>query len=112
MKKDATYTDTVTDVRKLIREEQDTERRAALQTNIDRIDAEYSAMRETVTNLRILAASSLSADAVKAIAESGVKVLEERVEGLTWLVRGVIVATVIEIIGGVTVAWIVHGMHP
>jgi hypothetical protein len=112
VKKDATYTDTVTDVRKLIREEQDTERRKALQTNIDRIDAEYSAMRETVTNLRILAASSLSAEAVKAIAESGVKVLAERVEGLTWLVRGVIIATVLEIAGGVTVAWIVHGMHP
>jgi hypothetical protein len=68
-------------------------------------------MRETVTNLRILAASSLSADAVKAIAESGVKVLAERVDNLQWLVRGVIIATALEIVAGCFVAWIVHGMH-
>lgn len=106
------YTSTVSDIRKLIREEADAERRAKLQANLDKIDNEYTAMRETVTNLRILAASSLSADAVRKIAADAAAVLTERVDNLVWLVRGVIIATVLEVIGGVTIAWIVHGMHP
>lgn len=104
------YVETVTDIRKIIREEADAERRAKLQANIDKIDNEYAAMKETVTNLRILAASTLSADAVKSIAESGVKVLTERVQGLDYLVKGMLVATVLEVIGGVTIAIIVHGL--
>jgi hypothetical protein len=107
-----TFTETMTDVRKVIREEVDAERRAKLQSNLDKIDADFQAMRETVTSLRIVAASTLTADAVRKIAEDGCRVLAERVKGLDYLVKGLLFAVVLEVIGGVTVAWIVHGMRP
>ena len=105
------YTETVTDLRQLIREEQDAERRQKLRENIDQIDSDYSKMREQVTNLRILAASQLSGDAVRKIAADAAGVLTERVDNLVWMVRGIIVAVALEVIGGVTVAWFVHGLQ-
>jgi hypothetical protein len=37
------------------------------------------------------------------------KVLTERVEGLTWLVRGVLVVCAVEVVAGITVALLVKG---
>jgi hypothetical protein len=106
------YIETVTDIRKLIREEADTERRSKLRANIDTIDVEYGKMREQVTELRLLAASSLSRQAVEKIATDAAAVLNERLNGLEYLVKGLLLAVILEVIGGVTIAWIVHGMHP
>lgn len=82
------YTDTVRDVKALIRREADEEKRASLNANIDRMAAQIERQRDRMTDL---------------------DVLKERVDGLVWMVRGVIVTTALEIIAGVIVALIVKG---
>jgi limonene-1,2-epoxide hydrolase len=103
------YTETVTDIRALIREEADTERKRVLLSNLDRLDKEYLDMREAITALRIAAAGNLSNDAIKRIAEDAVKVLHERVAWLVWMMRGVIVTFVVEVLAGAIVGFLMHG---
>jgi hypothetical protein len=107
--KPKTYVETMTDVRKEIRLEVDAERRKRLQENLDRIDEENAAMRETITNLRIAAANSVDAKDLKDIVTAAAT-LKARVDSLDWLVRIVIVATVCEIIAGTFIAFVVHGL--
>jgi hypothetical protein len=82
------YTDTVRDLHALIRKEACDEKRVALTTNVDRMALQLERQREQLTDL---------------------KVLTERVDGLVWLVRGVVVTTAIEIFAGVIVALMVKG---
>lgn len=83
------YTDTVRDLHALIRKEAG-EKRALLAANVDKMATQLERQRDQLTDL---------------------KVLTERVEGLTWLVRGVIVTLALEIVGGVIVGLLLraHG---
>lgn len=81
------YTQTVSDLHALIRREAG-EKRQALAANVDKMAAQLERQRDQLTTL---------------------EVLKERVDSLTWLVRSVIVATLLEIIAGATVALLVHG---
>ena len=82
------YTDTVRDLHALIRREASDAKRATLTTNVDKMAALIERQRDQLTDLRVLA---------------------ERVDGLVWLVRGVIVTCAIEIIAGVVVVLMVKG---
>lgn len=104
------YTETVRDVRKLVQQERDEDRRQQLLKNVDAMDREFQTMRAEITTLRIQNANVATKEDAKRIAQDELRTLVERVEWNTWLLRGVIVATVLEIIGGITVAFIVHGM--
>lgn len=104
------YTQSMLDVRKAVRDEVDAERRAKLQTNLDRIETEHARMSESLTNLRIAAASSLTGDAVRKIAEDAARVLSERVDWLVWMVRSLIAVVVLQILGGLTLAYFVHAL--
>jgi hypothetical protein len=103
------YTDTMRDVKAAVQAERDQARREMFLANLETIDREHAKMKEELLTLRIAAAGVASAKDASDITIA-TKVLSERVEGLTWLVRGVIVAVVLEIIGGTVVAFIVHGM--
>ena len=82
------YTDTVRDIKALIRREAAEDKRRALSDNVDKMAAQLERQREKLTDL---------------------EVLSERVDGLVWLVRGVIVVCAIEIVAGITVALLVKG---
>lgn len=82
------YTDTVRDLHSLIRKEASDQKRTALAANVDKMAAQLDRQREQLTD---------------------VKVLQERVDSLTWLVRSVIVAVLMEIIAGTAVALLVKG---
>lgn len=84
------YTDTVRDLHALIRREAADDKRQALGLNVDKMAAQLERQRDQLTDL---------------------KVLTERVDGLVWLVRGVVVATALEVVAGVIVALLVKG-HP
>lgn len=77
------YTDTVRDLKALIRREAAEDKRQALVDNVDKMAAQLERQRDSLTDLRVLT---------------------ERVDGLVWLVRGVIVTCAIEIIAGVVIA--------
>lgn len=82
------YTDTVRDLHALIRREAADDKRQALATNVDKMAAQLERQRDQLTDLRVL---------------------QERVDGLVWLVRGVVVATGLEIVAGIVVALVVKG---
>jgi len=82
------YTDTVRDLHALIRREAADDKRQALATNVDKMAAQLERQRDQLTDL---------------------KVLTERVDGLVWLVRGVVVAAALEVVAGVIVALLVRG---
>lgn len=82
------YTDTVRDLHKLIRAEADLDKRETLTANVDKMAAQLERQRDQLTDLKVLA---------------------ERVEGLTWIVRGVIVTTALEIVVAVVVGLLVKG---
>jgi hypothetical protein len=85
------YTDTVRDLKALLRSEADEDKRRALTQNLDRMTTQLERQRERLTDL---------------------KVLKERVDGLVWLVRGVIVLFAVEAGAGVFVALLVKGHAP
>jgi DNA-binding transcriptional regulator GbsR (MarR family) len=85
------YTDTVRDLKALLRREADEEKRRSLTENLDRMTTQLERQRERLTDL---------------------KVLKERVDGLTWLVRGVIVLFAVEAGAGVFVALLLKGKGP
>jgi DNA-binding transcriptional regulator GbsR (MarR family) len=82
------YTDTVRDLKALVRREAADDKRQALSENIDKMAAQLERQRDQLADLRVLS---------------------ERVDGLVWLVRGVVVTTALEVIAGVVVALIVKG---
>lgn len=75
------YTDTVRDLHELIRREAG-DKRKTLASNVDKMATQLERQRDELVN---------------------VKVLAERVDGLTFLVRVVIVTTALEIVAGVVV---------
>jgi hypothetical protein len=82
------YSDTVRDLKALIRREADDAKRQDLSLNVDKMAAQLERQQEKLTDL---------------------KVLTERVDGLVWLVRGVIVATALEVVAGIVVALLLKG---
>jgi DNA-binding transcriptional regulator GbsR (MarR family) len=84
------YTDTVRDLKALIRREAADDKRQALTENVDKMAAQLERQRDQLVDL---------------------KVLTERVDGLVWLVRGVVVATALEVVAGIVVALMLKG-HP
>jgi hypothetical protein len=82
------YTSTVRDLKALIASEAEGDRRAALTKNIDMMNSEITRLRDSV---------------------DGMGALKAKVEGLTWLVRTVIIGAVLEIIVGVVVALLMKG---
>jgi hypothetical protein len=82
------YTDTVRDLHALIRREASDAKRVVLAANVDKMAAQLERQRDQLVDL---------------------KVLTERVDGLVWLVRGVVVATALEVVGGIVVALLVKG---
>lgn len=88
MSKRNEYTDTVRDLQALIRKEASDQKRVTLSTNVDRMAAQLERQRDQLVDLRVL---------------------EERVDGLVWLVRGVLVTCALEIIAGVMVALMIKG---
>jgi hypothetical protein len=85
------YTDTVRDLNALIRREADDEKRRELTDNLAKMAAQLERQRDQLSDL---------------------KVLTERVDGLTWLVRGVIVLFAVEAGAGVFVALLLKGHSP
>ena len=82
------YTDTVRDLHALIRKEASDAKRTILASNVDKMAAQLERQRDQLTDLKVLA---------------------ERVDGLVWLVRGVVVTCALEIIAGVAVALMIKG---
>jgi hypothetical protein len=82
------YTDTVRDLHLLIRREAADDKRKSLATNVDKMALQLERQREQLTDLAVLT---------------------ERVDGLVWLVRGVIVTCALEIIAGIVVALMIKG---
>jgi hypothetical protein len=81
------YTRTVTDLNALIAKEAEGVRKEQLTRNLDLMLSEITRLRDRTETL------------------GG---LEQKVEGLTWLVRSVIVVAVFEFIVGVAVAWVMR----
>jgi hypothetical protein len=105
------YTETIRDLRAAVRKENDDARRETLLSNLSAFEREYREMKENITNLRLLNAVACSPADAKIIAKEAVAVLTERVEWHTWLLRAVIITTILQLIGGLIIAIIVHGMR-
>jgi acetylornithine deacetylase/succinyl-diaminopimelate desuccinylase-like protein len=105
------YTETIRDLRAAVRKENDDARRETLLSNLSAFEREYREMKESITNLRLLNAVACSPADAKAIAKEAVAVLTERVEWHTWLLRAVILATIVQLIGGLIIAIILHGIR-
>jgi hypothetical protein len=84
------YTDTVRDLKALVLREAADDKRRALTENIDKMAAQLERQRDWYKDLAVLT---------------------ERVDGLVWLVRGVLVVCAVEIVAGVVVALLIKG-HP
>jgi hypothetical protein len=82
------YTDTVRDLHALIRREADDDKRQQLAVNVDKMATQLERQRDQLTDLRVLT---------------------ERVDGLVWLVRGVVVTVGLEVVAGIVVALLVKG---
>jgi hypothetical protein len=82
------YTDTVRDLKALIRRETEEDKRRELSENVDRMVTLIERQREKLTDLAVLT---------------------ERVDGLTWMVRGVIVSTAVQIVAGIVIALLLKG---
>lgn len=82
------YTDTVRDLHALIRREASDTKRATLTANVDKMAAQLERLGNDRTALAVLS---------------------ERVDGLVWLVRGVVVTCGLEIIAGIVVALMLKG---
>jgi hypothetical protein len=82
------YTDTVRDLKALIRREAEEDKRRELSENVDRMVTLIERQREKLTDLAVLT---------------------ERVDGLTWMVRGVIVSTAVQIVAGIVIALLLKG---
>jgi len=81
------YSDTVRDLHALIRREEG-EKRDTLSANLDRMAGQLERQRDQLGELAVL---------------------KERVDGLVWLVRSVIVVCALEIVSGIVVALLVKG---
>jgi len=84
------YTDTVRDLKALVLKEAAEDKRRALLANVDKMAAQLERQRDWYQELAVLT---------------------ERVEGLVWLVRGVLMLCAVEIVAGATIALLVKG-HP
>lgn len=82
------YTSTVTDLKAMVRKEAEGDRRAQLTRDLDLMNGEIVRLRNKTDSIGAL---------------------EAKVEGLTWLVRSVIVVAALEIIVGVIVAFVMKG---
>ncbi len=83
------YTDTVRDLKALLRKEADEEKRRALTENLDRMNTQIERQRDGLTDL---------------------KVLTERVKWLRWLVCGVIVVFAVQAGAAIFVALLLKGL--
>jgi hypothetical protein len=104
------YTETLRDLRQAVRKENDEARRAQLLNNLEAFDRDYRQMQVDITNLRLQNAVACSPAEAKSIAKEAVAVLTERVEWHTWILRAVIVTTILQLIAGLIIAIIVHGI--
>ena len=77
------YTETVRDVQALIRKEADAQKRADLAANVERMQTQIERQKEQLADMRVL---------------------EERIKGIDYLVKGVLILGLLEIIVGVAVA--------
>jgi hypothetical protein len=80
------YTETVRDVQALIRKEADAQKRADLAANVERMQTQIERQKEQLADMRVL---------------------EERIKGIDYLVKGVLILGLIEVAVGVVVAVIV-----
>lgn len=82
------YTDTVRDLKAAVRAEKEGAASVQLIRNLDSMLSEITRLRDRTDTM---------------------SALEARVEGLTWMVRSVIVAAVVEFLVGVAVAFVMKG---
>jgi DNA-binding transcriptional regulator GbsR (MarR family) len=84
------YTDTVRDLKAVLRLEADDEKRRELNANLDKMAAQLERQRDQLTDVRVLT---------------------ERVDGLVWVVRVVLIGTGLTIVAAIVVALFFKG-HP
>lgn len=82
------YSDTVRDLHALIRREAADNKRQSLADNVDKMATQLERQRDQLTDVRVL---------------------EERLNGLSWLVKSVIITLALEIIAGIVVALLLRG---
>jgi hypothetical protein len=82
------YSDTVRDLHALIRREAADNKRQSLADNVDKMATQLERQRDQLTDVRVL---------------------EERLNGLSWLVKSVIVTVALEIVAGIVVALLLKG---
>lgn len=83
------YTDTVRDLKAMLRREADDEKRRELTANLDKMQTQLERQRDLGADLRVLS---------------------ERVKWLRWLVCGVIVLFALQVGAAVTVALLLKGL--
>lgn len=103
------FNSTQTDIGALVRDEAHRERGRRLERDFTAMADEIKAQNREITNLRIANGTAVNVQVAKAIADEAIKALTERVDWLVWMVRGVITASVLEVIVGVVVAFIMKG---
>lgn len=77
------YTETVRDLQALIRKEADAQKRADLAANVERMQTQIERQKDQLADLRVL---------------------EERIKGIDYLVKGVLILGLLEVVGGIVVA--------
>lgn len=77
------YTETVRDLQALIRKEADAQKRADLAANVERMQTQIERQKDQLGDMRVL---------------------EERVKGIDYLVKGVLILVFLEVVGGLVVA--------
>jgi hypothetical protein len=103
------FTKTQTDIGALVRDEAHRDRGRRLERDFTAMADEIKAQRAEITSLRLANATAVNVKDAKVIADDATKALTERVDWLVWMVRGVIVATVLEVVVGVVVAFLMKG---
>lgn len=77
------YTETVRDLQALIRKEADAQKRVDLAANVERMQTQIERQKDQLGDMRVL---------------------EERVKGIDYLVKGVLILVFLEVVGGLVVA--------
>lgn len=103
------FNSTQTDIGALVRDEAHRERGRRLERDFTAMADEIKAQRAEITGLRLANATAVNVKDAKEIADGATKTLTERVDWLVWMMKGVIVTAVLEIIVGVVVAFIMKG---
>jgi hypothetical protein len=103
------FNSTQTDIGALVRDEAQRERGRRLERDFTAMKAQLDTQNLEITNLRLAKETAVNVKDAKAIADEATKTLTERVDWLVWMVRGVITATVLEIIVGIVVAFVMKG---